>query len=161
MSVTIFNGKHILLGVTGSIACYKAVYLASQLTQAGAMVDIRMTDSAQRFVSPLSFHSVTGRATYSDMWGLENHVQHIRLGESADIFLIAPITANSIAKVAHGIADNLLTLTALTARCSLIVAPAMDGGMYEHVATQENLRILAERGVKIAGPAMGRVWPQD
>jgi phosphopantothenoylcysteine decarboxylase/phosphopantothenate--cysteine ligase len=91
------------------------------------------------------------------MWGLENHVQHIRLGESADIFLIAPITANSIAKVAHGIADNLLTLTALTARCSLIVAPAMDGGMYEHVATQENLRILAERGVKIAGPAMGRM----
>lgn len=145
------------MGVAGSIACYKAVYLASQLTQAGALVDIIMTDSAQRFVSPLSFHSVTGRTAYSDLWGLENHVQHIRLGESADIFLIAPVTANSIAKLAHGIADNLLTLTALTARCSLIIAPAMDGGMYEHVATQENLQILAERGIKIAGPAKGRM----
>lgn len=157
MSVTILEGKRVLLGVTGSVACYKAVYLASQLTQAGALVDIILTDSAKRFVEPLTFRSVTGREAYSDLWGLENHVQHIRLGESADIFLIAPITANSIAKLAHGIADNLLTLTALTARCSLIVAPAMDGGMYEHVATQENLRILAERGIKIAGPAQGRM----
>jgi phosphopantothenoylcysteine decarboxylase/phosphopantothenate--cysteine ligase len=157
MSVAILEGKRVLLGVTGSVASYKAVFLASQFTQAGALVDIMLTDSAQRFLSPLSFRSVTGRETYSDLWDLENHVQHIRLGESADMFLIAPITANSIAKLAHGIADNLLTLTALTARCSLIIAPAMDGGMYEHVATQENLRILSDRGIKIAGPAEGRM----
>jgi len=156
-NITLFKDKRILLGVTGSIACYKAVDLASKLTQAGAMVDVIMTESAQRFVSPLTFRSVTGRQVYTDMWTLDEHVSHVGLGETAVSYLIAPATANTLAKLAHGTADNLLTLTALTARCPLIVAPAMDGGMYAHAATQANVQLLQERGVLFAGPASGRM----
>ena len=156
-TITLFKDKHILLGVTGSIACYKAVDLASKLTQAGALVDVIMTESAQRFVSPLTFRSVTGRQVYTDMWTLDEHVRHVGLGETAVAYLIAPATANTLAKLAHGNADNLLTLTALTARCPVIVAPAMDGGMYAHPATQANIRRLQERGVRVAGPASGRM----
>jgi phosphopantothenoylcysteine decarboxylase/phosphopantothenate--cysteine ligase len=127
------------------------------LTQAGALVDVVMTDSAEKFVTPLAFRSVTGRPVYSDMWSLEEHVQHVGLGEAADLFLVAPATANSIAKLAYGLADNLLTVTALAARCPILVAPAMDGGMYEHPATQANIATLQERGVQFAGPASGRM----
>lgn len=155
--ITLFKEKRILLGVTGSIACYKAIDLASKLTQAGAAVDVIMTEAAQRFVTPLAFRSVTGRAVYSDMWSLHAHVQHVGLGETADLFLIAPATAHTIARLAHGLADNLLAVTALAARCPLIVAPAMDGGMYEHAATQANVETLRARGVRFAGPAAGRM----
>lgn len=155
--ITLLQDKHILLGVTGSIACYKAIDLASKLTQAGAQVDVILTEAAQRFVTPLAFRSVTGRHVYSDMWALDEHVQHVSLGETADLFLIAPATAHTIAKVAHGLADNLLAVTALAARCPLIVAPAMDGGMYEHPATRENVATLQERGARFAGPAAGRM----
>src|SRR5699024_10102058 len=127
--IHLLQGKRVLLGVTGSIACYKSVDLASKLTQGGALVDVILTDSAARFVTPLSFRSVTGRDVYTDMWALDDHVRHVGLGESADVLLIAPATANTLAKLAAGQADNLLTLTALAARCPLIVAPAMDGGM--------------------------------
>jgi phosphopantothenoylcysteine decarboxylase/phosphopantothenate--cysteine ligase len=120
-------------------------------------VDVVMTDSAEKFVTPLAFRSVTGRPVYSDMWSLEEHVQHVGLGEAADLFLVAPATANSIAKLAYGLADNLLTVTALAARCPILVAPAMDGGMYEHPATQANIAALQERGVQFAGPASGRM----
>ena len=155
--ITLLKDKKIILAVTGSIAVYKAVDLASKFTQAGAHVDVIMSDAARRFVSPLSFRSVTGRAVFDDMWDLEDHVRHVGLGETADMMLIAPATANTMAKLAHGLADNLLTVTALAARCPLMVAPAMDGGMYEHVATQENMSRLKERGIRFAGPVVGRM----
>lgn len=155
--ITLLTNKHIVLGVTGSIACYKAVDLASKLTQAGALVDVVMTDGAKKFVAPLSFRSVTGRAVYEDMWGLAEHVQHVGLAETADLLLIAPATANTLAKLAYGLTDNLLTVTALAARCPILVAPAMDGGMYDHPATQANIATLKGRGVLVAGPAQGRM----
>jgi phosphopantothenoylcysteine decarboxylase/phosphopantothenate--cysteine ligase len=155
--ISILQGKRIVLGVTGSIACYKSIDLASKLTQAGALVDVVMTAAAQQFVAPLAFRSVTGRPVFSDMWSLDEHVRHVGLGETADLLLIAPATANTLAKLAHGLADNLLTVTALAARCPLLVAPAMDGGMYGHPATQANVTQLIERGVAIIGPAAGRM----
>ncbi|MFN2135345.1 MAG: bifunctional phosphopantothenoylcysteine decarboxylase/phosphopantothenate--cysteine ligase CoaBC [Candidatus Promineifilaceae bacterium] len=156
-SVTLLRDKRLVLAVTGSIAVYKAVDLASKLTQLGAVVDVLMSDAAQNFVTPLTFQSVTGRAAYASMWRLDEHVHHVQLGEQADLLLIAPATANSVAKLAQGMADNLVTLTALAARCPILLAPAMDGGMYEHPATQSNLELLQARGAHIAGPAQGRM----
>ena len=157
--MTIYNGKHILLGVTGSIAAYKAADLASKLTQAGAQVDVLLTPAAEKFITPLTFQSVTGQKAFTDaeLWGGEAHVLHVGLGQSADLLVVAPATANTIAKLAHGIADNLLTITALAARCPILIAPAMDVGIYTNVATQENIRILNERGVTFAGPGEGRM----
>ena len=150
--------KHIILGVTGSIACYKAADLASKLTQAGTLVDVILTESAARFVQPITFQSVTGRKANvdKDLWNDQGHVTHIGLGHAADLVVVAPITANTMAKLAHGIADNLLSVTALAADCPLMIAPAMDGGMYTHAATQENLDILQKRGTIIVGPEAGR-----
>ena len=156
-SITLLKNKRVLLGVTGSIACYKSVELASKLTQAGAHVDVIMSKSAQQFVTPLTFRSVTGRPVFTDMWSLDEHVRHVGLGETAVLFIIAPATAQTMAKLAHGIADNLLTVTALAARCPVMVAPAMDGGMYEHPATQANVALLQERGILFAGPTTGRM----
>jgi phosphopantothenoylcysteine decarboxylase/phosphopantothenate--cysteine ligase len=156
-TISLLQDKKIVLGVTGSIACYKVVDLASKLTQAGAQVDVIMTESAQQFVTPLAFRSVTGRPVYTDMWSLDEHVRHVGLGETADLLAIMPATANTMAKLAYGLADNLLTVTALAARCPLLIAPAMDGGMYEHAATQANVNALRERGVLFAGPAEGRM----
>ncbi len=163
--MAVFEGKHIILGVTGSIAAYKAADLASKLTQQGALVDVIFSAGAEQFITPLTFQSVTGRRAYtdSDLWGGEAHILHVGLGHSADLLVIAPCTANTLAKLAHGIADNLLTVTALAAggspllATSILVAPAMDAGMYEHPATQENVRILKERGVTFIGPAQGRM----
>jgi phosphopantothenoylcysteine decarboxylase / phosphopantothenate---cysteine ligase len=153
------QGKRILLGVTGSVAAYKAVDLASKLAQAGAEVDVLLTDAATRFVAPLSFQSVTGRRAYTDadLWGAEAHVLHVNLGRPADLLLIAPVTANTIAKMARGLADNLLTLTAFSARCPLMIAPAMDGGMFASAACQENLQTLVARGAIVAGPEAGHL----
>ena len=134
--VTLFDNRRILLGVTGSIAAYKAVDLASKLTQTGALVDVIMTEPAQRFVTPMTFQSVTGRPIYTDMWhsepgsDLPTHIAHVGLGEGSALLVIAPVTANTVAKLAHGLADDLLSVTALAARCPLVIAPAMDGGMY-------------------------------
>lgn len=159
MSIRILNDRKILLGVTGSIAAYKAVDLASKLTQAGAQVEVILTDAAQQFVTPLSFQSVTGRRAYSDedLWGGEAHVIHVGLAQEAELFLIAPVTANTIAKLAHGQANSLLTVAALAISCPLAIAPAMDAGMYEHPATQTNLAILEEREVCVVGPVQGRM----
>jgi phosphopantothenoylcysteine decarboxylase/phosphopantothenate--cysteine ligase len=156
---TLFTGKHILLGVTGSIAAYKAAELASRLTQLGGKVSVILTEAACQFVTPLTFQSVTGQRAYvdADLWGSEGHVQHIGLGHGADLLVIAPASANTIARLAHGIADNLLSVTALAARCPLVVAPAMDGGMYSHPATQANLEILHQRDAVIVGPAEGHL----
>jgi phosphopantothenoylcysteine decarboxylase / phosphopantothenate---cysteine ligase len=157
--MTIFSEKHILLGVTGSIAAYKAVELASKLTQAGAQVDVVLTAAAEKFITPLTFQSVTGRKTFTDadLWGGEAHVLHVGLGQSADLMVIAPCTANTLGKLAHGIADGLLTITALARRCPLLVAPAMDVGIYSNPATQDNVLILTKRGITFAGPAEGRM----
>jgi phosphopantothenoylcysteine decarboxylase / phosphopantothenate---cysteine ligase len=157
--MTILTGKHILLGVTGSIAAYKAADLASKLTQAGAQVDVILTAAATKFVTPLTFQSVTGRRAFTDadLWGGEAHVLHVGLGHSTDLLVIAPCSADTMAKLAHGLADNLLTVTALAATCPLVIAPAMDGGMFDAPATQANLVTLIERGVYIVGPAEGHL----
>lgn len=155
----ILSDKRITLGVTGSIAAYKAADLASKLTQAGAQVDVILTGAAEKFVTPLTFQSVTGRRAYTDndLWGNEAHVLHVGLGHAADLLVIAPCTANTIARLAHGQADNLLTVTALAMRSPLLIAPAMDGGMYDHPATQENIESLKKRGATFIGPAEGHL----
>ena len=157
--IPLLTDKRIVLGVTGSIAAYKAADLASKLTQAGALVEVILTEAASRFVTALTFQSVTGRPAHADMWraSTEAHVAHVGLGEQADLLVIAPATANTIARLAHGLADDLLTVTALAARCPVLVAPAMDGGMFAHPATQANLATLTGRGVQILGPAEGRM----
>ncbi|MFH2102274.1 MAG: bifunctional phosphopantothenoylcysteine decarboxylase/phosphopantothenate--cysteine ligase CoaBC [Chloroflexota bacterium] len=155
--MTIFSNKNIILGVTGSIAAYKAADLASRLTQAGAHVEILLTSAAEKFVTALTFQSVTGRRAFTDteLWGGEAHVLHVGLGHSADLLVIAPCTANTIAKLASGIADNLLTITALAANCPILIAPAMDAGMFSHPATQANIEILRQREVTVIGPEEG------
>lgn len=154
-----FQDKKVLLGVTGSIAAYKAADLASKLAQAGAQVDTLLTQAALQFVTPLTFQSVTGRRAYVDahLWGGEGHVMHIGLANEADLLLIAPVSANTLAKLAHGLADNLLTVAALAAVCPLVLAPAMDGGMFAHPATQSNLEILRLRGAIVIGPVEGHL----
>jgi phosphopantothenoylcysteine decarboxylase/phosphopantothenate--cysteine ligase len=157
--VPMLSGKRITLGVTGSIAAYKAADLASKLTQAGAQVDVILTGAAEKFITPLTFQSVTGRRAYtdSDLWGNEAHVLHVGLGHAADLLVIAPCTANTIARLAHGQADNLLAVTALAMQSPLLIAPAMDGGMYDHPATQENIETLRKRGVTFIGPTEGHL----
>jgi len=157
--MSILSGKRIVLGVTGSIAAYKAVDLASKLTQQGAQVDVILTGSAEKFVTPLTFQSVTGRRAYvdGDLWGNEAHVLHVGLGHGNDLLVIAPCTANTIAKLAHGGADTLLTITALASRSPLVIAPAMDGGMFDHPATQENLDTLRKHGTYVIEPAQGHL----
>ena len=161
--IALLQGKRIILGVCGSIAVYKAVDLASKLTQAGARVDVIMTEAAQRFVRPLTFQAVSGRPVYTDMWraedggGLPSHIAHIGLAEGADLLMIAPATANTLAKLAQGFADDLLSVTALAAGCPLLVAPAMDGGMIEHPAVIDNLDSLRQRGAHLVEPESGRL----
>lgn len=157
--MTILSGKRIVLGVTGSIAAYKSAALASALAKSGAVVDTILTEAASKLISPMTFSAVTGRKAYldQDLWKMDDHVLHIDLGEKNQAYLIAPASANTIAKLAHGIADNLLTLTALASRTQIAVAPAMDGGMYSNPATQANLEILRQRGVQIWGPAAGHL----
>ncbi|MEW6400490.1 MAG: bifunctional phosphopantothenoylcysteine decarboxylase/phosphopantothenate--cysteine ligase CoaBC [Chloroflexota bacterium] len=157
--MSVFAGKQIILGVTGSIAAYKAADLASKLTQQGALVDVILTSAGEKFVTPLTFQSVTGRRalTDRDLWGNEAHVVHVGLGRGGDIMVVAPCTASTMAKLANGIADNLLTVTALAARGPLLIAPAMDGGMFDHPATRANLAKLKERGAVIVGPAAGHL----
>jgi phosphopantothenoylcysteine decarboxylase/phosphopantothenate--cysteine ligase len=164
MSEKYLDQKNILLGVTGSIAAYKAADLASKLTQAGALVDVILTPAANEFITPLTFQSVTGRPAFTDeaLWGAEAHVLHVGLGHTADLFVIAPATANTIAKLAHGMADNLLVLTGLSfgpgsPEHPLLIAPAMDGGMLNHPAMQQNLETLRQRGAIIIGPDVGHL----
>lgn len=157
--MNIFESKRVLLGVTGSIACYKAVDLASKLTQLGIEVDVVLSSAATHFVTPLTFQSVTGRRAYTDkdLWGSDGHVLHVSLGKDADLIAIAPATANTLAKLAIGQADNLLGLSVLASIVPLLLAPAMDGGMFEHPATQANLQILRTRGAHIVGPMTGHL----
>jgi len=160
--VPLLRGKRILLGVTGGIAVYKVCTLASHLTQMGAEVDVVMTEAATRFVSPLTFEALTGRPVYTDLWhtggaGLPTHIAHVGLAHAADLLVIAPATANTMAKLAGGLADNLLSTLALAATCPVLLAPAMDAGMWSHPATQANVATLRARGVHFAGPVRGRM----
>jgi phosphopantothenoylcysteine decarboxylase/phosphopantothenate--cysteine ligase len=160
--ITLLENKRIVLGVTGSIACYKTVDLASKLTQAGARVDVIMTEGAQHFVTPLTFQAVTGRPVYTDIWktdasgGLPTHIAHVGLAEGADILAVIPATADALSRLATGRADDLLGVTALAARCPLLLAPAMDGSMYAHPAVQANVVTLRARGAMIVEPEEGR-----
>jgi phosphopantothenoylcysteine decarboxylase/phosphopantothenate--cysteine ligase len=158
--VRVLNQKRITLGVTGSIAAYKAVGLASTLYQAGAIVDVAMTPDAQRFVQPLSFQAITHRSVFADLWapGMETtDIAHVTLGRESDVIVVAPATAHSLAKLANGLADDPVSVTALAARCPLIVAPAMDAGMFTHPATAANVQRLRERGVVIVEPESGHL----
>jgi phosphopantothenoylcysteine decarboxylase/phosphopantothenate--cysteine ligase len=151
--------KHVVLGVTGSIACYKALDLASKLMQAGALVDIIMSYGATQFVTPLAFRSLTHRVVVTDTFDPDSEysVEHVALAHQADVIVVAPATVHCIAKLALGLADDPLTTTIVAAKCPLVVAPAMDGNMFDHPATQANLATLKERGVVIAGPGIGRL----
>jgi phosphopantothenoylcysteine decarboxylase/phosphopantothenate--cysteine ligase len=151
--------KTVVLGVTGSISAYKAVELASKLTQAGAGVEVIMTQAAAEFVTPLTFRSVTGRAVVTEMFQLasEFSIEHVALAEAADVVVIAPATANIIAKLAGGMADDMLCCTVLATEAPVVLAPAMNVNMYQNQVTQDNLAKLQERGFTIVGPAYGRL----
>jgi len=156
----ILQDKGIILGVTGGIAAYKAVEIASRLVKGGAQVDVVMTPAATRFIGELTFQAITGRPVSVEMFALlrETDIAHVSLAKRADLLIIAPLTANTLAKLAHGLADNLLTAVALDTRAPLLLAPAMESGMWENPLTQENLtRLRQARDVIIVGPATGRL----
>jgi phosphopantothenoylcysteine decarboxylase/phosphopantothenate--cysteine ligase len=154
-------GRRVLLGVTGGIAAYKACVLARLLTQAGATVQVVMTPSATRFIGSDTFAALSGRPAYTEVWEEPGSVLHVRLARGADMAVVAPATANVIAKLSGGIADDLITSTLLEATCPLLVAPAMHSGMWEHPATQANVRALQERGTVVVGPARGPLAAGD
>ncbi|NPA26881.1 MAG: bifunctional phosphopantothenoylcysteine decarboxylase/phosphopantothenate--cysteine ligase CoaBC, partial [Chloroflexi bacterium] len=152
--------RKILLGVTGSVAAFKAAALASKLTQAGARVTALLTPAATRFVSPLLFRALTGQPAYvdDDLWGPEGHILHVDLAREADALVIMPATADMLARLAHGRGDGLIPLAALAMHGKpLVVVPAMDVGMYTHPATQANVQQLQARGVHVVGPVEGRL----
>jgi len=151
------NIKKIILGVTGSIAACKAAELASQLTQKGLMVDVVMTDGAQRFVTPMTFSALTHRPVTTDLWSEDQSGRptHIDLADAADLVLVAPATANVLAEMAHGLAGDALTAILLATAAPVLVAPAMNGKMWKHPATQANVELLKQRGVAFIGPDSG------
>ena len=151
--------KNILIGVTGGIAAYKVVEVASRLKKSGANVRVMMTLAATEFVSPRTFEEITGTAVFVEMFGdaAHFHVAHVALADFADLILIAPATANFLAKAAHGIADDLLTTTILASDKPLLIAPSMNTKMFMNSATQDNLKVLKARGVKILEPAVGEL----
>lgn len=153
------KGKKIVLGVTGGIAVYKAVDLVSRLRKQGCQVRVVMTEHAQQFVTPLTFKEISGNQVAVSMWSSnqEFNVEHIALANWADAFVVAPATANIIAKMAYGLADDLLSTTLLAAQAPIVVCPAMNTGMYENVATQENIAKLQGRGVTVMPPAVGKL----
>ena len=152
----ILPGKRIVLGVTGGIACYKLVDVARRLTQDGALVDVIMTEEATKFIAPLLFESLTYRPVYTEMWSrLENAAAHVKLGEEADAVLVAPATANTLAKFAAGIADDMLTTFLLATEAPTLIAPAMNVKMYHNAATQANLATLRTRGYHVLEPDEG------
>ena len=151
--------KRILVGICGGIASYKAVELVSRLQQADALVDVIMTERAEEFVRPLTFASLSHRPVYSDLWEPSGRAAetHIALAEEAELLVIVPATANTLAKLVHGQADNMLTAVALATKAPLLLAPAMHQNMYTHPATQANITLLRERGVFIVEPDVGRL----
>jgi phosphopantothenoylcysteine decarboxylase/phosphopantothenate--cysteine ligase len=153
------DGKTIVLGVTGSIAAYKAPTLARKLQTKGAEVIVVMSEAGAKLVDPLTFRSLTGTAVPVDMFSpvTDWQIEHISLAERADLFLIAPATANTIGKIAHGIADNLVTCSVMATKAPVVVAPAMNVNMYENPIVQENIRRLQELGYRFVEPEVGRL----
>ncbi len=153
------ENKTIVLGITGSIAAYKGADLASKLTQAGAKVEVILTEAAMKFVSPVTFRAVTGRPVVYNMFELsgEFSVEHVALAEAADIVVVAPATADIIAKIAAGIASDMVCTTVVATRAPIVIAPAMHTGMWENEATQENVKLLKSRGVVFVDPGEGHL----
>lgn len=153
------EGKTVLLGISGGIAAYKSAMLARMLVKAGARVETLMTQNACRFIAPLTFETLTGNKCHTDTFdrNFKFDVEHISLAKRADLFLIAPATANVIAKTRAGIADDMLTTVFLAANCPKMIAPAMNSAMYLNPATQENLRVLEERGIAVLAPGEGHL----
>ena len=153
------NGKTVLLGVTGGIAAYKAAALASALVKLHASVEVIMTEHATKFVAPLTFEQLTGNRTMVDTFdrNFSHQVEHISLATRTDLVLVAPATANVCAKLAHGLADDMLTTTILACRCPKLAAPAMNTNMFENPVTQDNLDILRRYGWEVIAPASGRL----
>lgn len=148
-------GRHVVLGVSGGIACYKSCLLARRLTEAGARVDVVLTQAAAEFVRPLTFEALTGRPVVRSLWEPGEALAHIRLGHDADLVIVAPATANLIARAARGLADDVLSALLLARTAPLLLAPAMNDEMYAHPETQANLALLAARGVALVGPESG------
>ena len=153
------SGRRVLLGVTGSIAAYKAAELVRLLVKAGDEVSVVMTPAACMFVQPLTFQTLSRSRVYVDQFATpaEWKPEHIALADAADLVVVAPATANTLAKMRHGIADNLLTSILLATRAPIFVAPAMNDGMWENAATRENVAALAERGVHVVAPGDGEL----
>jgi phosphopantothenoylcysteine decarboxylase/phosphopantothenate--cysteine ligase len=151
------DGKELLLGVSGSIAAYKAVHLLRKLTRRGARVTVCLTPNAARFVGPLTFRTLSGRAVLTDLFDprSDEAVEHVGLAERADAMIVAPATANVLAKAAHGLADDFVSTLLLAARCPVLFAPAMDGGMWDHPAVVANVAMLRQRGVTVMDPDAG------
>jgi phosphopantothenoylcysteine decarboxylase/phosphopantothenate--cysteine ligase len=151
------DGRELILGVTGSIAAYKAVYLLRELTRAGARVSVCLSEHAREFVGPLTFRTLSGRPVLSHLFDPQSDdaVEHVALAERADAVVVAPATANLLGKAAAGIADDFLTTLLLAARCPVVMAPAMDGGMWEHPAVVANVAALRGRGVTVLEPDAG------
>ena len=149
------KGKHILLGVTGGIASYKIANLASLLVKSGADVHVIMTENATNFINPITFETLTGHKCVVDTFdrNFEFKVEHVALAQLADVIMVAPATANVIAKLSHGLADDMLTTTILASRAPKIIAPAMNTGMYENPVTQDNIRLLQHYGMEVITPA--------
>jgi len=156
MSSTL-DGRELILGVTGSIAAYKAVYLLRELTRRGARVSVCLSEHAREFVGPLTFRTLSGRPVLTTLFDPQSDaaVEHVALAEQAAAVVVAPATANLLAKAAHGIADDFLTTVLLAARCPVVVAPAMDGGMWQHPAVVANVATLRARGVTVLEPDTG------
>ena len=151
------KNKHVVLGVTGGIAAYKACDLVSRLKKRGAQVRVVMTEHAARFVQPLTFETLSGNPVYTDIFAPRAEMEHIALAKWADVLVIAPATANCVAKLAGGIGDDLLSTTALAMTCPVLLAPAMNANMYRHPATQRNLETLRQWGAQTVGPATGHL----
>lgn len=153
------KGKTVLLGVTGGIAAYKAAALASALVKLNAAVEVVMTKNATQFIAPLTFEELTGRRVMVDTFdrNFQHQVEHISLAQRTDLMIVAPATANVCAKLAHGLADDMLTTTALACRCPKLIAPAMNTNMFENPVTQDNLNLLRRYGWEVIEPASGRL----
>jgi phosphopantothenoylcysteine decarboxylase/phosphopantothenate--cysteine ligase len=151
----VWAGRHVVLGVSGGIACYKSCILARRLVDAGARVDAVLTEGAAEFVRPLTFEALTGRPVLSSLWEPGGALSHVRLGHEADIIIVAPATAHLIARVAQGLADDVLTALLLARTAPLLLAPAMNDEMFANPATKANLDVLRKRDVAIVGPEIG------
>jgi phosphopantothenoylcysteine decarboxylase/phosphopantothenate--cysteine ligase len=146
----------VLVGVTGSIAAYKAIELVRSLTQAGHTVQVALTESAQRFVTPLTFEALTQRAVLTDLWSLQGHeIEHVERAHDVDVVVVAPASANTLARLAHGLADDVLSAIVLSTRAPLVLAPAMESGMWLNAATQHNVATLRARGASVVEPESG------